>query len=90
MTTLDSPPRHWFRAKRHGMGYGWGLPLTWEGWLVLAVYVLGITAGALVYFVMPVGPATWVYVGWAFVLSLALVAVCFAKGEPPRAPRWMD
>jgi hypothetical protein len=26
----------WFRAKKYG--WGWGLPLTWQGWIVLIVY----------------------------------------------------
>jgi hypothetical protein len=28
----------WFRAKKYG--WGWGLPLTWQGWLVLLGYIL--------------------------------------------------
>jgi hypothetical protein len=28
-------PRYWFHAKRYG--YGWGLPATWEGWVVLVL-----------------------------------------------------
>ena len=27
----------WFRAKRHG--YGTGLPIVWQGWLVLALHI---------------------------------------------------
>ncbi|WP_411291570.1 hypothetical protein [Sphingorhabdus sp.] len=30
----------WFRAKR--FGYGAGLPFKWQGWAVLAVYVLAM------------------------------------------------
>ncbi|MCT2557690.1 hypothetical protein N0B51_01715 [Tsuneonella sp. YG55] len=33
----------WFAAKR--FGYGAGLPIAWQGWVVLLVY-LGIVAGA--------------------------------------------
>jgi hypothetical protein len=32
----------WFAAKR--FGYGSGLPVAWEGWLVLALYTLAILA----------------------------------------------
>jgi hypothetical protein len=31
---MEQSPRYWFAAKRYG--YGWGLPLTWQGWLVYA------------------------------------------------------
>ena len=34
----DEGPRPWFRAKRYG--YGSGLPIAWQGWAVLAGYVL--------------------------------------------------
>lgn len=37
--------RPWFAVKR--TGYGVGLPITWEGWLVLAVYVVFATAGGI-------------------------------------------
>jgi hypothetical protein len=29
--------RPWFRAKRYG--YGSGMPITWQGWLLLAGYI---------------------------------------------------
>src|SRR3546814_14272282 len=32
---LDERP--WFRAKRHG--YGTGLPIAWQGWVLLAAHV---------------------------------------------------
>ena len=34
--------RPWFAAKR--FGYGAGLPIAWQGWLVVALY-LGVVAG---------------------------------------------
>ena len=30
----------WFKAKRYG--WGWGLPATWQGWLVLLIYFVFI------------------------------------------------
>jgi hypothetical protein len=30
----DHMSRYWFPAKRYG--WGWGLPVTWQGWAVLA------------------------------------------------------
>src|SRR6266702_3273794 len=32
---MQSDGKYWFPAKRYG--YGWGIPTTWQGWLVLAV-----------------------------------------------------
>ena len=71
----------WFRAKKYGWGWSW--PLTWQGWLVIAVY------GALVAF------GAWRFTqthAMAFVpafalLTLALLGICWATGERPRW-RW--
>ena len=30
----------WFRAKKYGLG--WGLPVTWQGWVVLIAYLVFI------------------------------------------------
>ena len=30
----------WFKAKKYG--YGCGLPVTWQGWLVFIIYILFI------------------------------------------------
>ncbi|MCX5542474.1 hypothetical protein M3A49_23750 [Paraburkholderia sp. CNPSo 3076] len=74
--------KYWFRAKRYG--WGWGLPLTWQGWLVLAVYVLSICLVAV--FFEPHGHP-FAFAGLVILATLALSAVCWLKGEPPRW-RW--
>jgi hypothetical protein len=33
---------YWFPAKRYG--WGWGVPLCWQGWAVLAAYLAVIVA----------------------------------------------
>lgn len=35
----------WFAVKRYG--YGVGLPISWEGWLVLSAYLLVVIGSAL-------------------------------------------
>lgn len=73
---------YWFPAKRYG--WGWGLPNCWQGWAVMAVYGLLVVMAVLsirpereplLFFVALMG------------LTIALVAVCWIKGEPPRW-RW--
>lgn len=74
--------RYWFPAKRYG--WRWGPPTCWQGWAVVAVYaVLLVTA------VVSIHPEQKPFLFAAAVsgLSLALVAVCWIKGEPPRW-RW--
>ena len=76
------PPRYWFPAKRYG--WGWGLPSTWEGWLVLVAY-LGLIVGAAR--LCPPEKSVAGFVAAVVGLSDGLVAICWWKGEPVRW-RW--
>jgi hypothetical protein len=76
--------RYWFRVKRYG--WGWGLPLTWQGWAVLAAFIALILADGWVF---PPSKALAAYIAGIVGLSVLLVAVCWLKGEPPRW-RWGD
>ncbi len=75
-------PRYWFPAKRYG--WGWGIPATWQGWLVLAAY-LALVFGGVPLVQAARGNATYLlYIGF---LTLIFVAICWIKGEPPKW-RW--
>jgi hypothetical protein len=78
----DPDRKYWFPAKRYG--WGWGLPLTWQGWVVLIAWTLVLVVAAP-------GPNKHpALFGLFLVVMLAvLVAICYAKGEPPRW-RWGD
>jgi hypothetical protein len=76
--------RYWFPAKRYG--WGWGPSATWQGWSVLAAFVGLLVVGALV---LPPNRSLPIFLGYAALLAVALVAVCWLKGEPPRW-RWGD
>jgi hypothetical protein len=76
--------RYWFPAKRYG--WGWGLPRTWEGWLVLAVFVALIVLGAWLF---PPRVMLGFYLAYVLALSVLLTGVCWLTGEPPRW-RWGD
>lgn len=76
---------YWFAAKRYG--WGWGLPLTWQGWTVVAAYLL-VVVGPLAF----VGVAPEWVVGSATLVGVVvgtplLLLVCLRKGEPTRW-RW--
>lgn len=73
---------YWFRAKRYG--WGWGAPLTWQGWLVLAAFIGLFALGFLMF---PPGSALAYLLVYLAVLTALLAAVCWATGEPPRW-RW--
>jgi len=74
--------KYWFPAKPPECGWGWGLPLTWQGWVVFTTYFLLLIGGALL--LAPQHPAF--YLAGVFVLSALLVAICWITGEPPRHP----
>ncbi|WP_198085347.1 hypothetical protein [Variovorax sp. E3] len=78
---MQKPP-YWFPAKRYG--WGWGVPTCWQGWMVIAVYAV-LVAMAVV-FIRPARDPL-LFVAAVSGLSIALVAVCWLKGEPPRW-RW--
>ena len=71
---------YWFRARKQHIGW---VPSTWQGWTVLAVYLV-----ALVYaFLQTDGRAPffdrlWQMTPNAFVLTLILVITTYLKGEP--------
>lgn len=75
--------RYWFAAKRYG--WGWGLPLTWQGWTVYTLWCAAVLCGSL--YLLPHRVAADLI--FLLVMSLLLLGICYAKGEPPRW-RWGD
>jgi len=72
---------YWFRAKRYG--WGWGLPITWQGWAVFVAWFAAFIP-AMRYF-LPRNPRAFLL--FTVVMSIVLLAICYKKGEPPRW-RW--
>lgn len=80
----DNPEGYWF--KRRLYGWGW-IPAKWQGWAVLAAYVVMLILLALTLdndssesevvfmFVLPL-----------VFLTLTLIRICYKKGE---RPKWM-
>ena len=79
---MSSEHDYWFPAKRYG--WGWGLPSRWQGWVVLVAYLVVIWLDTR-FFRPHEEPVTFALL--VALSSLALVAVCWLKGEPPRW-RW--
>jgi hypothetical protein len=79
---MQTERKYWFPAKRYG--WGWGIPSSWQGWLVLAGFAGLLVAGS---FLVPPGTALGPYLSYVAVLCALLVGVCWLKGEPPRW-RW--
>ncbi|MFL9863653.1 hypothetical protein PQR67_05665 [Paraburkholderia fungorum] len=79
---MSSEHKYWFPAKRYG--WGWGFPSRWQGWVVLIVYIALMCLDAY-RFPPDREPVTFALV--VVLLSAALLAICWLKGEPPRW-RW--
>jgi hypothetical protein len=79
---MDDGTRYWFAAKRYR--WGWRMPLTWEGWLVDAIW-----------FVTFIGISPYVQerqhpfksLGLVFGLIALFLTISHLKGEPRR---WDD
>jgi hypothetical protein len=76
---MDHAPRYWFAAKRYG--WGWGLPLTWEGW---AVYALWFAAFLIVIPFLGFRVHRLEHVAVVVGMVAILIGICYWKGEPPR------
>jgi hypothetical protein len=70
---------YWFPVKTYG--WGWGLPTTWQGWLVLATYIVLMIACS---FMFPPVTNHTAFIACVAGLSALLVVVCWITGEPPR------
>ena len=75
------PRSIWFPAKRYG--WGWGVPVAWQGWAVLVLWYALLIVGAC----FLAGRHWPAFAGFVAFMVLALIAVCYAKGERPRW-RW--
>jgi hypothetical protein len=82
--SMPTDRKYWFPAKRYG--WGWGIPSTWQGWVVLVGFVVLVIAGSTIF---PPRQHLAAYIGYVVALGMLLIAVCWFTGEPPRW-RWGD
>ncbi len=82
---MSKQKKYWFKRRR----YGWGwLPVTWQGWLTVAVFLALSLSAARLLPPKPQQPATSELVSFLAILlglTVALLAIGYAKGP---APRW--
>jgi len=75
---MKPQPRYWFPAKRYG--WGWGPPVTWQGWVVVVVWFAALIAIAPRF--LPTRPVAF---GVCTIgMCLVLTVICYLTGEPPR------
>lgn len=67
----------WFPAKTYGVG--WGLPVAWQGWVVLVAY-LALTLAGIFLLTRSRGASVW-FLPYVLTLTLLLLFICWKKGE---------
>jgi len=69
----------WFPAKRYG--WGWGLPVAWQGWVVLLGYIVLLFIGTEEF----LRTQNRMFFAYLALVTIGLIVICYQKGE---APRW--
>jgi hypothetical protein len=83
LANMNDQRTFWFGVKRYG--YGWGLPVRWQGWVVLVGYFV-LLFGGIYHFKPELNPpGLFIYI---VLLTVALVAIIAIKGERPVRWRW--
>jgi len=74
---------YWFKRRRYG--YGW-IPSTWQGWFVLAIYILTISVGAfLIDYESKEIPASLImYLLFVLLSTVILFFITYKKGPKPK------
>jgi hypothetical protein len=82
LSTMTDKKKYWFPAKRYG--WGWGLPTTWQGWVVVLAFFVLLAAGGA--YLQP-QRGNGLFLIYAGTLCVLLTVVCWLKGEPPGSRR---
>jgi hypothetical protein len=72
--------QYWFPVRPASRGWGWGLPLVWQGWVVYGVFFAALLGGPIL--LAPYGEL--VTVGYSCLLAVLFMALVAWKGEPQR------
>jgi hypothetical protein len=76
-------PDYWFAVKL--WGWGWGLPVRWQGWAVLVLYFAAIFLA--IRYSRPQNDVGG-FLMWLAIATVILIAIVAWKGEKPLAWRW--
>ncbi len=73
----NSKNTFWFPKKKCGIG--WGMPNTWQGWIVLIIYL--ILVGIPSVFLEQWFSSLSVYLAYIGALTLIFIVIVWKKGE---------
>lgn len=80
---MGDDEKAWFAPKRYG--YGSGLPIAWQGWAVLTIYVLIMGAAGLLLQETTIG-----FIAVTIVATAILCVVCARKTRGGWRWRWSE
>ncbi len=85
---MAKSPKAWFAPKLYG--YGSGLPIAWQGWVILLVYMLLATAAPIVLAMITVKPVILIsaILGVEGVMAVVLIVICARTTEGGWHWRW--
>ena len=75
---MPESKKYWFQKKRYG--WGWGLPVAWQGCFVLVIYVVLLAVGAAE-LLSERAPA--VFMSYSGLVTLVLIAIWVLVGMIP-------
>lgn len=78
-------PGDWFAAKRYG--YGAGLPITWQGWVLLASY-LALMLGLVPLLTAANGPGRITALGLMISATALFTIICAKRTQGGWKWRW--
>ena len=77
----DNPKGYWFKSKPFGW---WWTPVTWQGWLVIAIYIILVVGFSLtIDETSPTREVMFTFLLPIFLLTITLIRICYKKGETP-------
>lgn len=80
---MPNSESYWFPAKRYG--WGWGAPVSWQGWVVLLIWAAALAEG--LFLLRHHQNAPWLRLAYVLLMCILMGVVCYLKGEPPKW-RW--
>jgi hypothetical protein len=70
--------RYWFPVRPARNGWGWGLPVVWQGWAALLAIFALLIGGEIAL----AAYGALVLAAWGLAMGALVLAICFWKGEP--------
>lgn len=71
---------YWFPVRPASRGWGWGLPIAWQGWVLYALYFAGLLGGV----VAAARYGVWIIILFSCAWAALFLAIVAWKGEPQR------